>query len=80
MPLSFGKEIQDPTLVEEKNNELANEEKLLVEKRQVEEQHAWKTIENVLVGIDKFNFPIDFVTLGMEEDQQVSSIGRPSNT
>ena len=37
-------------------------------------------MENVFVGIDKFNFPIDFVTLGMEEDQQVSSIGRPSNT
>ena len=32
-----------------------------------------------MVGIDKFNFPIDFVTLGMEEDQQVSSIGTPSN-
>ena len=40
--------------------------------------HPQITIENVLVGIDKFNFPIDFVTLGMEEDQQVSSIGRPS--
>ena len=32
-----------------------------------------------MVGIDKFDFPIDFVTLGMEEDQQVSSIGTPSN-
>ena len=39
VPLSFEKEIQDPTLVEEKNNELANEEELLVEERQVEEQH-----------------------------------------
>ena len=39
--------------------------------RKVEEQHPWITIENVLVGIDKFNFSIDFVTLGMEEDQQV---------
>ena len=42
-------------------------------------EHPWKTIENVMVGIDKFDFPIDFVTLGMEEDQQMSSIGTPSN-
>ena len=66
-------------MVEEKKNELANEEELLVEKRQVEEQHARKTIENVLVEINKFNFPIGFVTLGMKEKQQVSSIERPSN-
>ena len=50
-----------------------------MEKRQVEEHLMRTTIENVLVGIDKFNFPIDFVTLGMEEDQQGSSIGIPSN-
>ena len=50
-----------------------------MEKRQVEKQHPRKTIENVLFGIDKFNFPIEFVTLGMEEDQQVSFIGTPSN-
>ena len=78
-PLSFKEEIQEPTLVEEKKNELDNEEEQLVEKRQVEEHHPRTTIENVLVGISKFNFPIDFVTLGMEEDQQVSSIGTPSN-
>ena len=78
VPLSFKEEIQDLTLVEEKNNELANEEELLVEKRQVEEQHPRKTIENVLLGIDN-NFPIDFLTLSMEEDQQFSSIGTPSN-
>ena len=65
-------------LVEEKKNDLANEEEQLVEERKVEEQNLWITIENVLVGIVMFNFPIDFVTLGMEEDQQVSSIGRPS--
>ena len=69
VPLSFKEEIQELTLVEEKNNELANEEELLMEKRQVEEHHPWTTIENVLVEIDKFNFPIDFVTLGMEKDQ-----------
>ena len=49
-----------------------------MEKRQVEEHHPRTIIENVLVGIDKFNFPIYFVTLGMEEDQQVSSVGTPS--
>ena len=27
----------------------------------------------VLVGIDKFNFPIDLVTLGMEEEQHVTA-------
>ena len=66
-------------MVEEKKNELANKEELLMEKRQVEEQHPWTIIENVSVGIDKFNFHIGFVTMGIKEDQQVSSIGRPSN-
>ena len=79
VPMSFKEEIQEPTLAEEKNNELDNEEELLVEKRKVEEHHPRKTFENVLVGIDKFNFSIDFVTLGKEEDQQVPSIGTPSN-
>ena len=50
-----------------------------MEERRVEEQHPRITIENVLVGTDKFNFPIDFVNLGMEEDQRISSIRRPSN-
>ena len=82
-PLIFKEEIQEPTLVEEKKNELANEKELLVENRQVEEHHPRITIENVLVGIHKFNFPIDFVidfvTLGMKEDQQALLIGIPSN-
>ena len=39
VPLRVEEEIQDPTLFEEKKNELANEEELLMEKRQVEEQH-----------------------------------------
>ena len=79
VPLRVEEEIQEPTLVEEKKNELANEEELLVEKRQVEEHHLQTTIGNVLVGIDRFNFPIDFLTFGMEEDQQASSIGILSN-
>ena len=72
VPLRLEEEIQDPILVKEKKNELANEEELLVEERQVKEQHPRKTIENVFIGIDKFNFPIAFMTLGMEEDQQAS--------
>ena len=49
MPLSFKEKIQDLTLVGEKNNVLTNEEELLVEKREVEEQHPRKKIENVVV-------------------------------
>ena len=37
-------------------------------------------MENILVGIDSFNFPIDIVTLGMEENQQVSSSGKSSRS
>ena len=68
VPRSFKEEIQEQTLVKEKKNELTNEEELLVENRQVEEHHLQITIENVLIGNDKFNFPTDFMTLGMEED------------
>ena len=35
--------------------------------------------ENVLIEIDKFNLPINLVTLGREEDNQASTKGRPSN-
>ena len=35
-------------------------------------------LEDVLVKVDKFIFPVDFVVLDMEEDQQVPLIlGRP---
>ena len=35
-------------------------------------------LEDVLVKVDKFIFPVDFVVLNMEEDQQVPLIlGRP---
>ena len=77
--MSFEEELPSLTLVE-KDNQHAIEKEPLLEKMQVEEQHLAITIENALVGVDKFNFPIDFFTLGMEEDQQVSSIGRPSIT
>ena len=69
LPLMLEQEFQVPSLVIK--NELAKEEKLPWEERQVEEKHPWKTIDNVLVGIDKFNFPIDFLTFGMKVNQQV---------
>ena len=36
--------------------------------------------ENMIVEIDRFNFPIDLVILGKEEDKQVVSTKKPSNT
>ena len=74
--MSFEEELLSLTLVEKNDNELAIKEEPLLEKMQVEEQHPGITI--VLVGVDKLNFPIDFLTLGMEEDRKFSSIGRPS--
>ena len=71
-------EIQEPLLVEKKEDKSATEEELSMEKRQVEEHHPPIRMENVLVGIDIFNFPIDCVTVGMEEKQQVWFIGTPS--
>ena len=32
-----------------------------------------------MLRIDKFNFPIELVTLGRKEDNQTSAKGRPSN-
>ena len=41
-------------------------------------QHPWGVIENVLVKVDKFIFPTDFVILDMEEFDMVPIIlGRP---
>ena len=41
-------------------------------------QHPRGVIENVLVKVDKFIFPTDFVILDMEEDDKVPIIlGRP---
>ena len=31
-------------------------------------------MENVLVGVEDFSFPIDYLIFGMEEDQQVSCV------
>ena len=50
-----------------------------MEKRKGVEQHQQTKLKNVLVRIDKFNFPIDLVTLGTEENNQALAKGRPSN-
>ena len=69
MLLRIKEEITDPIVVEVKENEYANEVELTMEMRKGEEQHQQTKFENVFVGIDKFNFPIDIVTLGIEENQ-----------
>ena len=45
---------------------------------QAEQKHPELLVENVLVGVEDFNFPIDSLTFSMEEDRQVSSKERPS--
>ena len=40
--------------------------------------HPWGIIEDLLVKVDKFIFPVDFIVLNMEEDKEVPIIlGRP---
>ena len=68
MFLRIKEEIIDPIVVEEKENEYANEVELIMERRIGEEQHQQTKFETVLVGIDKFNFPINIVNLGIEEN------------
>ena len=79
MLLRIKEETTNSAVVEEKNNEYANEEELTLEMRKGEELHQQIKFQNVLIGIDKFNFPIDLVTLGREEDNQALAKGRPSN-
>ena len=71
-------ETQEPLLVEEKEDKSATEKELSMENRQAEEHYPLIRMENVLVGIDRFSFPIDCVTMGMEEEQQVPFIRTPS--
>ena len=49
-----------------------------MKEKQVEKQHPELIMENVLIGVEEFYFPIESLTFGMEEDQQVSFIERPS--
>ena len=72
--------------VEEGENELENENKTLlnnlededplVDKLKFEEVSQVMAIENILVKIDTFTFPMDFVTWGIEGDLQNSHILR----
>ena len=64
--LRLEEEFLSSTLIEDKDNEIAIEEKPLLKSIQVKEQHPSIKIENVFVGVDKFNFPIDSLTFGME--------------
>ena len=66
--------MKEPTLVEK--NEFALDEESSLKEKQVEKQHPKLIMENVLVGLLIY-FPIES-RLGMEEDQQVSFIERPS--
>ena len=52
-------------------NNLENE-KLLVDKLEFEEGSRVMAIENILVKIDRFTFPMDFVTWGIEGNLQNS--------
>ena len=67
--------LQDPLFVEK--NELPIDEEPSLKEKQVEKQHPEPIMENVLVGVEDFYFPIESLTFGMEEDQQVSFIERP---
>ena len=65
--LVLEEELQNPTLVEK--NEIAIEEEPLLKEKQVEKQHPELIMENVLVGVEDFSFPIDSLIFLMEEDQ-----------
>ena len=76
MPLVLEGELKKPTLVEK--NELAIDEEQLLEEKQVEKQHPELIMENVLVGVEDFYFPVDYLTFDMEEDRQISFVERLS--
>ena len=66
MPLVIEGKLQNSTLVEK--NELAIDEELLFEEKQVEKQHLELIMENVLVGVEDFYLPIEYLTFGMNEN------------
>ena len=59
-------------------NELAIEEELLLKEKQIETKHPELIVENILVEVENFYFPIEYLTFVIEDDQQVSFIERPS--
>ena len=66
MSLTLEGELHDRTLVE--NNELASKEEPSLQEKQVEKEHPEQIVENVLVEVEDFDFPIDSLTFGMEDD------------
>ena len=64
--LVLEEELKNPTLVEKK--EFSIDEEPLLKEKQVEKQHPELIMENVLVGVEDFSFPIDSFIFGMEED------------
>ena len=56
MTLVLEEELKNPTFVEK--NELVIDEEPLLKEKQVEKQHLELIMENVLVGVEDFNFPI----------------------
>ena len=65
-----------PTLNENNVLDDAIMEEPIVDVLKVEEESQVMAIENVLVKIDTFTFPMDFVTWGIEEDLRISHILR----
>ena len=76
MPLVLEGEFQNPTFVEK--NVLTIDKELLLKEKQVEKKHPKLIIENILVGVEDFYFPIKYFTFGMEGDRQVSFVEKPS--
>ena len=76
MSLIIEGELQDPRLFEK--NELAIDKELLLKEKQVEKKHLELIVENVLVEVEDFHFPINSLTFGMEENRQVSNVERNS--
>ena len=76
MPLVLEGEFQNLTFVEK--NALSIDEELLLKEKQVEKKHPELIIENILVGVEDFYFPIESLTFGMEEDRQVAFVEKPS--
>ena len=66
MPLVLEGKLQKSTLVEK--NELAIDEELLLEEKQVEKKHLELIMENVLVGVEDFYFPIEYLNFCMNEN------------
>ena len=66
MSLILEGELQVLSLVEK--NDLAIAEESSLKEKQVEKKHPELIIENVLVGVEDFHFPINYLTFGIEGD------------